>query len=328
MTRFHTGLFTTDLVAAPHLARGAGMTFVKVPREFPHLNSDPPPPRPGPPFPGSNGTELWQDGEIMIEASSHDAALRAVNLLLASIMVASGDDFFLPSPFEVEFLVQEGSEEKRQFSTLREGLMRACVLAARASRVRSLSYAVHKLRLSYQLANPPIVDLDPSHGGPKRFLVGRDPAEHVYSANAVTLAYSVIEELGFEVRVKQNEASKMPDGSWNARVRADLEARLTAGGIDIKQTHVWTLRGRPTRIELAKRPPTAIRKPPWSRGPVRDAELSLIDSIAMASWLRSRVTTHRFSDNVRSLTPYDIHNVQSLARLLLLGRCKLWKRSR
>jgi hypothetical protein len=49
-------------------------------------------------------------------------------------------------------------------------------------------------------------------GGPKRFLVGRDPMEHFYSANAVALAYSVIEELGFEVRVKQNEASKMPDG--------------------------------------------------------------------------------------------------------------------
>jgi hypothetical protein len=189
-----------------------------------------------------------------------------------------------------------------------------------------LSYAVHKLRLSYQLANPPIVDLDPSHGGPKRFLVGRDSAEHVYGANAVTLAYSVIEELGFEVRVKQNEASKMPDGNWNARVRADLEARLTAGGIDIKQTHVWALRGRPTRIELAKRPPTAIRKPSWSQGSVRDVELSLIDGIAMASWLRSKVSTHRFSDKVRSLTPYDIHNVQTLARLLLLGRCKLWKR--
>jgi hypothetical protein len=59
---------------------------------------------------------------------------------------------------------------------------------------------------------------------------------------------------------------------------------------------------------------------------VRDVELSLIDGIAMASWLRSKVSTHRFSEKVRSLTPYDIHNVQSLARLLLLGRCKLWKR--
>jgi hypothetical protein len=327
MTLFHTGLFTMDLVSAPRLVRGAGMVFAKVPREYPHLNSDPPPPQPGPPFPGSNKNDLWQTGEIMVEATSHEAALRAVNMLLASIVVASGDDFFLPSPFDIEFLIQEGSEEKRQFSLLREGMMRACILAARASRVRSLSYAVHKLRLSYQLANPPIVDLDPSHGGPKRFLVGRDSAEHVYGANAVTLAYSVIEELGFEVRVKQNEASKMPDGNWNARVRADLEARLTAGGIDIKQTHVWALRGRPTRIELAKRPPTAIRKPSWSQGSVRDVELSLIDGIAMASWLRSKVSTHRFSDKVRSLTPYDIHNVQSLARLLLLGRCKLWKRS-
>jgi hypothetical protein len=75
MTRFHTGFFTMDLVSAPRLVRGAGMVFAKVPREYPHLNSDPPPPRPGPPFPGSNNNDLWQTGEIMVEASSHDAAL-------------------------------------------------------------------------------------------------------------------------------------------------------------------------------------------------------------------------------------------------------------
>jgi len=236
----------------------------------------------------------------------------SINLFLASVVVLSGGDaFFLPQPFEIERLQEEESKERPEFSTLREGLMRGCVLAARASRGRSLSYAVHKLRLSYSLASRPMID----------------PMEHVYSANAVALAYSVIEELGFEVRVKKNETSKMPDGTWTPSVRADLEARLSAGGIDIDETHIWTLRGRPTRIEMAKRLPTAVKKPTWSRGSVRDVELSLIDGIAMASWLRSKVSTHRFSDKARSLTAYDIHNAQSLARHLLLGRCRLWRKS-
>jgi len=308
------------------VARGAGFTFAKRPGEYSLTSGEQY--RPHPTRDEVLTGDMWPSGEIMIDASNHDAALRAFNLFLASVVVLSGGDaFFLPQPFEIERLQEEESKERPEFSTLREGLMRGCVLAARASRGRSLSYAVHKLRLSYSLASPPMIDLDPSHGGPKLFLVGRDPMEHVYSANAVALAYSVIEELGFEVRVKKNETSKMPDGTWTPSVRADLEARLSAGGIDIDETHIWTLRGRPTRIEMAKRLPTAVKKPTWSRGSVRDVELSLIDGIAMASWLRSKVSTHRFSDKARSLTAYDIHNAQSLARHLLLGRCRLWRKS-
>ncbi|WP_210184210.1 hypothetical protein, partial [Bradyrhizobium macuxiense] len=251
---FHSNFFTRDPKEAPSAVRGAGFTFVKRPGEYGLASGEQY--RPHRTRAEVLNDEVWPTGEIMIDASSHDAALRAFNLFLASVVVMSGGDaFFLPQPFEIERLREEGSKERAEFSTLREGLMRACVLAGRASRRRSISYAVHKLRLSYGLASPPIVDLDPSMGGPKRFLVGRDAMEHVYSANAVALAYSVIEELGFEVRVRQNEASRMPDGTWNARVRADLEARLRNGGIDITETHVWSLRGRPTRIELAKRPP-------------------------------------------------------------------------
>lgn len=155
------------------------------------------------------------------------------------------------------------------------------------------------------------------------FLVQTDPAAHVLCANAITLAYSAIEELGLEVRVGKNKQSRMPDGTWNPAVRGDLEGRLKASNIDINETHVWTLRGRPTRIEK-RRPPKAVKKPLWSRGAVRDVELSLIDAIASASWLRSKVTTHAFNANVRSLTAYDVHNVQSLARRLVLGACGVW----
>ena len=98
-------------------------------------------------------------------------------------------------------------------------------------------------------------------------------------------------------------------------MRAELEARLAAAKIDVNDTHVWTRRGRPTRIESRRRS-TGVGKPRWSRGAVRDIEVSLIDAISDASWLRSKVSTHRFSDSVRSLTVYDVYNVQSLARRL------------
>jgi hypothetical protein len=36
--------------------------------------------------------------------------------------------------------------------------------------------------------------------------------------------------------------------------------------------------------------------------------MSLIDALAMARWLRSRTSTHRFTDTARSLTAYEAHS--------------------
>jgi hypothetical protein len=197
------------------------------------------------------------------------------------------------------------------------------VLANRASRKRSSSYALHKLALSYQSSSPHIMDLDPGES-PRRFQVQSDPIYHVYLANAVTLAYSAIEELGLEIRANAENPSKMQDGTWNPVVKPDLEERLQKSGIDLSDTHIWTLRGPKTRIEK-KRPPPSAGKPSWSRGNVRDVNVRLIDALALASWLRSGTTTHRFSDTTRSLTVYDAHNVQSLARHLIMDRFGFWQ---
>lgn len=164
------------------------------------------------------------------------------------------------------------------------------------------------------------MDLQP--GPYKLYPVENDPIAHVYIANAVTLAYSAIEELRLDVVVPQGKQSRMPDGSWNPEIKADLERRLRGAHIDLSDTHIWTLRGPPTRIER-RRPPKGVGKPKWARGPVRDIELPIIDAIAMASWLRSKISTHRFSGAAKSLTPYDAHNVQSLARHLILEKFPL-----
>jgi hypothetical protein len=116
----------------------------------------------------------------------------------------------------------------------------------------------------------------------------------------------------------------MPDGTWNPAVKADLEARLRKSGIDMPGTHIWTLRGPKTRIEK-KRPPPSTGKPSWSGGNVRDVNLALIDALALASWLRSWTTAHRFNINARSLTVYDAHNVQSLARHLIMEKFGFWQ---
>jgi hypothetical protein len=271
----------------------------------------------------SKDVPVFFDMEIMIRARGPAQAQHAMNLLVSSIAILEGSITFCPEPFSIEPWQVGTTSYNKAFMSM-TGLLEACELANRVSRARHLTYALHKLALSYQSSSPHMMDLHPGES-PRRFGVQVDPIYHVYVANAVTLAYSAIEELGLEVRASKKNPSKMPDGTWNPRVKADLEARLRKSGIDISSTAIWTLRGPKTRIETL-RPPPSSAKPSWSRGRVRDVNLHLIDALALASWLRSWTAAHRFSDTARSLTVYDAHNVQSLARRLIMEKFGFWQR--
>jgi hypothetical protein len=329
MPRFHTGYYSTDLRGAPSYYRGAGFILEKESGRFPgmpanfkqhekRLRRE----RRRPPVTTHSAWDgdCWFDGEIMIRARGQGAAKRAFNLFVASIAVSDGEIRWLRHPLEIEKLAEQNHKVDHEFWTSREGLTDACALAARASRNRSSTYAIFKLHLSYGSCSTGVMDLQPSPY--KLFPVETDAIAHVHIAHAITSAYSAIEELGLEVRVPKGQSSRMPDGKWNPQVKADLERRLKEAHIDSSDTHIWTLRGPPTRIEK-RRPPTGAFKPKWARGLVRDVRLRIIDALAMASWLRSKVTTHRFSNEARSLTAYDAHNVQSLARRLILENFRL-----
>ena len=86
----------------------------------------------------------------------------------------------------------------------------------------------------------------------------------------------------------------------------------------------WHLRDTPTIIERTRRP-SIIRKTEWSGFKVRDSYIEIIDAIAYASWLRSRISSHRLSNLAKSLTIYDVANVQHLSRRLLLERLGFWR---
>jgi hypothetical protein len=239
------------------------------------------------------------DMEVLIRAQELSQAKQALNLLVSSMAVLEGSITFCPEPFSIEpWEVGPTSHTKSYMSVM--GLLDACKLANRVSRNRSLTYALQKLALSYRSSSPHMMDLHPRES-PRLFGIHTDPIYHVYLANAITLAYSAIEELGLEVRASQKNRSKMPDGTWNPIVKADLEARLQKSGIDISNTTIWTLRGPKTRIEKIRPPPSA-GKPSWSRGSVRDVNIQLIDAFPLASWLRSSTTTYRFAKTTRSLT--------------------------
>jgi hypothetical protein len=275
------------------------------------------------------------DNGLLLEAASVTSAQSAFDLIWASfgVVEASGPGLAnWPVIAEVPAVV-DGTALCRHdlvpmvrppMSLHTSGVWRAARLAARAARKKQWVYAVHELGLSQALCSLHPMDLNPSHWrhGPA---VSARPMDHVALAQAVLLAYSVIEQLGLEVRANRESPSR-PSGRWNPTVRSNLEGRLTEAGVDISDPIIWIVRGT-TRNVTRGRPTTAVGRASWAWGRVRDEEVQLVDAIADVSWLRSQVAAHRLGDAAASLAPYDVFNAQLLARRLLRESLKLWNRT-
>ncbi len=57
----------------------------------------------------------------------------------------------------------------------------------------------------------------------------------------------------------------------------------------------------------------------------QDSEIPIIDAIAYAEWLRSWVASHAVNELTGGLSPYDVVNVQHVARRLLLKTIGYWR---
>ena len=266
---------------------------------------------------------VFFDMEIMVRASNDQRAREGCNLLCAALDIFHGCVITYVDPAEEIHLRPFGTKHNQRSFFSTTGITAACRFAALASRA-SLSYAMHKLAFSYRSAGAHHMDMHPRYSR-REFGVQKDPIGHVRIANAITLAYSAIEEMQLELRASRENPSRLKDGSWNPVVREDLERRLSQAKIDTTDSFVWTLRGPKTRIERSRQIPS-IGKTKWTYGVVRDRQVSIIDALAYASWLRSTTTTHRFTSASASLTVYDAFNVQSLARRLLMERFGFWER--
>jgi hypothetical protein len=309
MKRFYTGLIVNEVPAGR--CRGAGWEAIVEP-------CDP---------------DLYRQSLVLL-SRTHRNAQRALELIWECLWINLGGAIDFNDYPEV---APEGGDdptdawlrrshysrmtaERWSFET--SGILEACVIAARASRHRNTAYAAHLLAFSQSLAAIHHMDLDPSHWRhqPAVSPFGRD---HVRLAYALIASYTAIEQLGLELRASAQRPSKI-EGEWNPPVKSDLEARLRDANVDLSELALWTRRGTIRRVEM-RRPPRRAATPEWSAGPIRDVEVEVVDAIADVSWLRSKVSAHRLSDDAASLTIYEVSNAQYLARRLLLSRLGLWR---
>lgn len=260
--------------------------------------------------------------DIVVYARTWHAAQRAVDLIDGCRLLINGNpDVFgqiqhvAYNETEPEWLEQEERATLDQQLMSQAWLPTACAVAAKASRRREWTYAVAKYKFSLGLFSVHYMDMHPNYR--IAHPVSRHPDDHVLFSHAVLSAYGVVEELGLGVPAGPGRPSRIK-GAWNPVVLADLEARVRKQGIDPGETVLWSVRGPARRIERRRPIPTGTNLS-WTSGPVRDRRIPVTDAIAYSDFLRDRVAAHTTKDLARSLSPYDVVNVQQVARFVLLS---------
>jgi len=296
------------------------------------------PHQPEAPFKGAGWTALLETPwprtstviggrEVVVVARSLETAQRTLNLIHnCHSLVEGAPDLFAVQPLAFNGAQPEGLDPEERSAVERwfysaSGFSLSCAVAAKASRRRSTVYAVAKYAFSLATFSIQAVDLEPWRA--PHLAVSSFPDDHVLFAHAIIAAYSVVEDLGLSLRASARTPSRI-DGQWNPAVKRDLETRLRTAGIDLNESLLWTVRGPRRRIEK-KRPLPDGDAAPWAGQLVRDAGIPVVDAIAYAEWLRSAVAAHGVKDLTPALSPYDVINVQHVARRLLLEKLGFWR---
>ncbi|MFC2021941.1 hypothetical protein ACFLTR_01835 [Chloroflexota bacterium] len=267
--------------------------------------------------------------EIVVYTQSADRAQHVIDLVLAAYCLYIGE-ILTSDPVPVfQNRAQTIDELEEQLlaggghSIGVYGLPVSCLIAAKASRKNIYQYAIFKNLLSCRTVPLGARSLDPQGDWEPGKIVSVLPGDHVFNASAITLGYSVLEELSLDIRASTKVPSRI-NGRWNPQVKKDLQERLAKAGINLSDPILWHLRDTPTRIERTRKPPV-LQKTEWAGFKVRDVYLDIVEAIAYASWLRSKISAHRLSALAKSLTVCDVANVQHLARRLLLETLGFWR---
>ncbi|MBM7069540.1 hypothetical protein [Actibacterium sp. 188UL27-1] len=207
--------------------------------------------------------------------------------------------------------------------THRETLPVAVAIAAIAWPDKKLVYAIHKLARSYETESVTPWSMHPCYK--EMFQKHTENfSSHVDTSVAINLAYSAVEELGLTVQASAKRPRSVGQGTfkWNPVVLLPFQERLQNAGTASERTIDWITRGRQTEVNIYK---TLDNPSDYSDGvDVRDRRINIPDAINFCEYLRNFMTAHAFSTDTTRLGPYEVYNVQQIARLLILSKCDLW----
>ena len=236
------------------------------------------------------GTETYDEpSKCLILAADTETTADNLNALIhAGILLGYPDVTKTPEPispwkFELGASLPGAWQPFAHYDNLSFG----CVVAAKAFGNRSLMYAIEKYRHSIYLDSFTPHSANPKFG--QIFANARDDfSYHVRAANAITVAYSVIEELGLTINSGPSKGKeRFIDGQWNQKLVSNLSNRLVEMNMKCDLKFGWIYRGDSEAIELSikenemegKRPPVHLARLYPDSTVVRDLEMNLIDAI-------------------------------------------------
>lgn len=263
--------------------------------------------------------------ELIIYAENKDVAQNINNLvqggrLLGYPCLSRHPSFEHIMDLEQDFIFYE----KYKQSWICDNMIFACLVAKRAWENQNLIYCIEKYRFSLQLDSFSPHSASPRHG--QVFSIAdRGYSYHVTAGYAFLSAYSIIEELGLEIRSSSKKPRFLDNGEWNPVVKEDVIQRLSEIGISESDKITWLIRGNPSKLYNSIKPKLGINSK-WSNGEeIHDQEMYIFDAIHYCSYIRNFFIAHKFDEVILHINPYDIHNVQMLTRRLILAKLELWK---
>ncbi|MEQ8895533.1 MAG: hypothetical protein RID23_00455 [Roseovarius sp.] len=279
--------------------------------------------------------EGHQGGRLLLLETEQAEAQNIIQLVCAANIILEGFPF-INNPPSCGFELSDDEADRQitfanvfrsdgffQWFTYRRTLPVAVAVAAEAWRDKKLVYAIHKLANSYETECVTPWSMHPRSG--QVFEKHTDAfASHVGTSVAINLAYSAIEELDLGVKASGKVPRSIGEGTfvWNPEVLEPLKARLRNAGIDPERTMDWVTRGDQSEVQVFE---MFNQLSECSDGvEVRDRQISVPDAINFSEFLRNKMTAHAFSSNTKRLGPYEVYNVQQVARFLILSKCNLW----
>lgn len=151
---------------------------------------------------------------------------------------------------------------------------------------------------------------------------------HVIASYAVICAFSIIEEIGLEIRsgaAKQRFIKEGEKSSWNPVIYNETDNRLKEIGLSASYNFHWVERGAETEVQRDVKPKFGLPVYP-DHLEIRDVNVELIEAIHRCSYIRNFIAAHKFQALTQFISPYDVYNVQSVSRLLLIHKLGLWSK--
>lgn len=270
--------------------------------------------------------------ELIIESESEEHAEDLLSIIHGGMLLAYPEPS-LTSNFtfitEIHVVHEErylGEPFRNYFKRL-ENLGFGCRFANATIDDKQEIYALEKYKISLELFCFTPHSAHPRYGQVFNHYDVQHQS-HARSAFAIISAFSVIEELGLEIRssFKNPRFIDSDKGTWNEKVLQDIQQRLEKSGISNELTFDWIFRGSPTRIENEVKPFFGFDSQWVVYGDeVRDQTLTFPEAIHNASYLRNFIAAHKFNELTQFISPYDVFNIQGLARQLILRKLGLWE---